>query len=586
VRKNPQAIACRWLTALILLFLAGTGCTRTPSRTDEWIAQEVSKSVESSAHPAVREMPPETPAPRIILPPAGPGEVKLALLDALRLALANSHDIQIAGFQPPAAEQDITVAEAVFDPSAFATSTVGRVSRPIQSLLDTGAAQAGLLTQNTWSWQAGLKTKIPTGGTFAMYEASDYLSTNSRLTIPNPQDTTRLTMELAHPLLRGAGWEYNTAPVRVANLNSAVSFQDFRKNVQDVVATLVNAYWQLAFDLESVRVSRASRDLAAEVWRREKSRRAQGVSSDIDLNRAAAAMALRKADVIRSESQARDSMDRLKLLLNSPDLLLSGETRIIPVEAPRFFLVAVDRTAAIASALVRRPDLERARAAVAVNRIRLDVADRDRLPKLDATLRYILNGLGTDMGTALENQNLGDRISWNAGLELEVPLGNRAADATRRKRLLEYDQSLVELDRLAAQAIQEVNAAARAVMLAREEVEATLQAKAATAITVQGEQRRFELNQTTNDELLRAQETLAQAERDHLKALLNFNLGLVSLARAQGILLDNQGIEIFQPSSTPDHPRPLGLRMKPAKEDSPPAKPPAPESKSAKETKP
>jgi outer membrane protein len=543
-----------------LTALVGAGCAQEPTRTQEWIAREVSKSLESSARPAVKELPAGAPAPK---PPAPvDGEVRLTLVDALTLALANNHDIQIAGLQPPTAEQDITVAEAVFDPAVFGSNTVGRVSRPIQSILD-GVSQQGVLIQNTVSWQAGLRQKLPTGGTLALYEATDYLNTNSTLTIPNPQNVTRTTVELAQPLLRGGGLEYNRAAIRVANLNSAVSFQDFRKSVQDAVAAVVNAYWQLAFDLESIRVSRASRDLAAEVLRREQARRARGVSSDLDLNRAAAAVALREADVVRAENQARDTMDKVKFLLNSPDLSLAGETRLIPIETPRFFLVDVDRTAAIATALVRRPDLERARNAVAINRIRLDVADRDRLPKLDATMRYIMNGLAIDYVPSIENQDPGERISWNVGVELEVPLGNRSADATRRKRILEYDQSLVETSKLVAQVMQEVNGAARAVVLARGEVEATLTAKTAAAKTVHGEQRRFELGETTNDELLRAQETLTTAERDHLRALLNFNLGLVSLARAQGVLLENQGIDVFQPSSTPEHPRPVGLRMAP-----------------------
>ncbi|MCX5655349.1 MAG: TolC family protein [Planctomycetota bacterium] len=563
MRARRHAICLPYALAVAILFFVGTGCARTPTRTDEWIAQEVSKSLASAARPAVTEVPPNAPAPK---PPAPvDGEVRLTLVQALGLALANNHDIQIAGFQPPTAEQDITVAEAVFDPAAFASSTVGRVDRPIQSILDTGATQQGLLVQNTVAWQAGLRQKVPTGGTLAVYESSDALNTNSTLTIPNPQNVTRTTVELAQPLLRGAGAEYNQAPIRVANLNSAVSFQDFRKGVQDVVAGVINAYWQLAFDTESVRATRASRDLAAEVLRREQARRARGVSSDLDLNRAAAAVALRDADVVRAENQTRDAMDKLKLILNSPDLSLAGDTRIMTIETPRFFLVDVNRSAAIATALVRRPELERARNAVAINRIRLDVADRDRLPKLDATLRYIMNGLGVDLDQSLENQDPGERISWNAGVELEVPLGNRSADATRRKRLLEYDQSLVELDKLANQVMQEVNGAARAVLLARGEIEATLTAKTAAARTVQGEQRRFELGKTTNDELLRAQETLATAERDYLKALLNFNLGLVSLARAQGVLLENQGIDIFRPPSTPDHPRPLGLRLAPTR---------------------
>ena len=562
-RRYAARLGCA--TVVAIWALVGMGCARTSDRTDEWIAQEVSKSLESSARPAVREVPPAGPSPKP--PPPVDGEVRLSLFQTLGLTLANNHDIQIAGLQPPTAAQDVTVAEAVFDPLIFASNTTGRVDRPIQSLLDTGATQQGVLLQKTVSWQAGLKQKVLTGGTLAVYEAADYMNTNSTLIIPNPQNVTRTTIELAQPLLRGGGVEYNQAAIRVANLNSAVSFQDFRRGVQDAVASVITAYWQLAFDIESVRVSRVSRDLAAEVLRREQARRARGVSSDIDLNRAAAAVALREADVVRAENQARDAIDKLKFLMHSPDLSPAGETRIVPVEAPRFFLVDVDHAAAIATALVRRPDMERARNAVAINRIRLDVADRDRLPKLDATLRYIMNGLSVDYVPSVESQNLGERTSWNAGVEFEMPIGNRSADATRRKRVLEYDQALVELDKLANQVMQEVSGAVRAVRLARDEIEATLNAKTASARAVQGEQRRFELGETTNDELLRAQETLATAERDYLRALLNFNLGLVSLGRSQGVLLENQGIEIVQAPSTPGHPLPLGLRMAPPKEE-------------------
>ncbi len=100
----------------------------------------------------------------------------------------------------------------------------------------------------------------------------------------------------------------------------------------------------------------------------------------------------------------------------------------------------------------------------------------------------------------------------------------------------------------------------RAVLQARQEVEATLEATAASSRQVIGERRRYELGQTTNDELLRAQETMATARRNYLRALLNFNLGLVSLARAEGVMLESQGIEVFNPEATAGHPRPLGLR--------------------------
>jgi outer membrane protein TolC len=563
---HPCRPSVRWgtLAAVGLLGLAAAGCGQPSGRDDAWIAEEICKNLRASSQAAV---PPKEAADRSKAaapgkPSAAPGagEVTLSLLDALHRALANNHDIQIAGYQPPIANQDVAAAEAIFDPAFFLSNTAGRVDRPVQSILDTGATQADVLVQDTWSWQTGLRSKIPTGGTLALYQASDFQETNSRFTVPNPQYATRFAMELAQPLLRSGGIEYNRAAIRVANLNASVSYQDFRKAVSDVVAAVVNAYWQLVFDLESLRVSRASHDLAAEVLRRETARQALGVSSEVDLSRAQAAVALRRADMVRAENQTRDSMDRVKLLLNAPDLPLALDARVRPTDPPRFYVADVNRTEAIATALARRPDLERARTALAINRIRVDAADHERLPKLDATLRYTMNGLGSTLVQGLEQQDPGERITWSAGLEFELPLGNRAAEATRRKRLLEFDQSLVELDRLAAQATQEVNAAARAVLLARDEVEAALQAKTAADRMVRGEQRRFELGQTTNDDVLRAQETLAQAERDYIKALLNFNLALVSLERAKGTLLETQGVEVFQPEAPADHPRPLGLR--------------------------
>ena len=597
--------------ALTFCALAASGCSQR-SGNHEWIAQEVYRSLQASQKTVAADLhksedPPadrglaagEPTPPTLLRPPKQPagceereqprlrrpegpastpkpgdaaapktdaaplvGEVRLTLTETIRIALQNNHDIQVAGYQPPEARLDLIAAEAVFDPSLFATSTAGRTDRPTQSQLEAGFTATKLI-QDTWSFQAGLKQKVPTGGTFAIYQASDYLNSNSTFVLPNPQYATRLAIELGQPLLRGAGIEYNEAPIIVANLNAEISFQDFHKAVADVVASVVNAYWQLAFDLDSVRVAQVSLDLAREVLRRETARRQLGASAETDFARAQAAVAIRRADLLRAQNQARESMDRLKLVLGAPNLPLAGDARVIPVEPPRYFVVDINRSEAISTALSRRPELARARGAIAINHIRVRAADNERLPKLDATLKYNMNGLGTTLAQGMEMQDISELITWSAGLEFEWPIGNRAADAMYRKRLLELDQSVADLERLANQATQEVNASVRAVLLARQEVEATLEAKDAAGRTVRGEQQRFELGEITNDELLRAQETLARAERDYLQALLNFNLGLVSLARAEGALLDNEGIEVFQPEATPERPRPLELRLGP-----------------------
>jgi outer membrane protein len=494
-----------------------------------------------------------------VTPAVGP--IRLTLAEFLKRTLAGNSDIQIAGYGPPQSREDITMAESIFDPIIFGSTSAGRLKRPTQSELDTGATSKSSLIQQTWSFQGGVRDKLPTGGTFAIYQSSDYMDTNSVFTVPNPQYSTRLTFEYSQPLLRSGGVGYTTAPIRVATLNAEISVQDFRKQVTDTIATAISSYWQLVFDMEAARVSQVSLDLAADVLRREKAHLALGVSSAVDVNRAEAAVSLRQAEVVRAKNQVRDDIDRLKLLMNATDIPLTGDTEIVPLDSPRYYVADINRSEAIATALEHRPELLRGRRAVDIQRIRVDVAAQDRLPELNATLRYVLNGLGRAFHQGIEQQSFTDLNTWSVGLEFEFPIDNRAANAAHRRRQLEYQQSVKDLDRLSSQATQEVIATARAVMQARQEVEANLEAAQAASRQVQGEQRRFDLGQTTSDELLRAQETQAQAQRDYLKALLNFNLGLISLARAEGVMLESQGIEIFSFESATVGAQPLGLRQ-------------------------
>ncbi len=504
---------------------------------------------------------PPTPTPEAKVP-APEGPVSLTMLEAIRYALAGNHDVQIAGYEPVRTATDITLAEAVFDPAAFASTTFGGVGRPIQSLLDTGVTR-GELDEETWNFQGGLRKRFITGGEFALFENLDYLDTNSTLTFPDPQYRANLTAQLKHPLLRGAGPMVNRAVIRVATLNTEISFEDFRQKLIDVLAEVAGVYWQLAFDRELVRIEQESADQAAEVLRREGVRRDQGISKDVDVERAKTALATRRARLVRAQIRTRNTGDRIKLLLNSGAVPLDSDVEVLTADALAFVHVAVDRSEAVSKALANRPDVAGARTAIEAGRIRVDVAGHERLPKLDAVLKYTMNGLDTGLGGAVGDQNPGGPFDWSAGLELEVPLGNRAAGAEHLKRRVEYEQALLVADRAAARAIQEVNLAVRGVTAAKDEVDAALKAREAARATVSGELARFELGQTSNFDLLAAQDVLAQAERDYAQALLAFNTSLADLGRAQGTLPEDLGIELLRPGAdTRQHPlEPVHGRM-------------------------
>jgi len=521
------------------------------------------------------------PAPEPPRPPK-PGEVRLTLFDAVRTALENNQDVQIAGYGPLLAEADLVTARAAYDPNLAVSTTFGRSKRPIASQLDTGAILDQALTEDTWQASGSITQRVPTGASVSLKQELSYLDTNSRLIVPNPQYTTRLSAEVNQPLLKGFGDPAAQAAIRIATLTTGVTLEDFRQKVSEIISRVTAAYWQVAFDLETVRVYREALEMAREVHRREQVRAGRGVSNDLNVARAASAVATREAELVRAEIRAKNSADQLKLLLNSPDVPVESDTTIVPIEQPRFFIVDVDRTAAMTRALARRPELERARRTIAVNRIRVDVADRERLPKLDALLRYTLHGLGSDLGAGIDSQHLRDPVTWVAGLEFEVPLGNRAAQAEHQRRRVEFEQTLLEADRLTDEILQEVSLAVRAVLQGRDEVESTLAARDAARKVLHGETVRMELqpmDRRTNEELLRAQDLVADAEQNHLLSLLNFNLALTELARAQGTLIEDNDVRIVWPDADrPARLAPLGARFAPKadapEKNAPPDQPP------------
>ncbi|HUU09406.1 MAG TPA: TolC family protein [Phycisphaerae bacterium] len=555
-----------WATAA----LAAAGCdTSWNARERQGARAALARIRSAAASKQAAAQPPGAPA----APAARPvkqGEVRLTLFDALRIAIQNNHDIQIAGYDPLIAETDVVTARAAYDPNLVLSNTFGRAKRPIASQLDTGGIRDTHLTEDTWQFRGGMAQRIGSGATVSLTQEMNYLDTNSQLIQPNPQYTSRLVGEVSQPLLKGFGDPLGRAAIRIANLAAGVSLHDFRQKVMEVTAKVTAAYWQVAFDLDMARVFRESLEMAREVERREKARAGQGISNDLNIARAVSSVATREVEVLRAENRARNSADELKRLLNAPDMPVDSDVALVPIEQPRFFLVDVDRTASMTRALSRRPELDRARATLAINRIRVDVSDRQRLPKLDALLRYSLNGLGNDLGASMDSQRLPDPATWSAGLEFEFPLGNRAAEAERQRRRVEYEQALLGADRLTDQVLQEVSMAARAVLQGRDEVESTLRARDAARKVIHGETVLMDLqpmDRQSNEQLLRSQDILAAAQRDHLVALLNFNLALTELSRAQGTLVEDTNIEIvWSEADRPGRLAPLGARL-PEKND-------------------
>jgi outer membrane protein len=502
---------------------------------------ELKKSEEKQPEPA---QPPKQYQRKPEVAPAL-GKVYLTLFEAIRHSFEGNHDIRVVSHLPNQAQEELTGAESVYDASLFLDSTHGETYGPWRTS-QAGAPLDNTLAQKESQVKVGVKKPLTTGGSLSVYQEMDYFDSKSLEISPDSKYASAPSVEFTQPLLKGMGSKAERADISIANLKLDISQQEFHRTVIDVANRVSQVYWQLFLARELVAISQQAFDMAEEVHRREATRYAEGISKQLDVDRARAAAEDRRSNILRAKERVQVEMDQLKFLLNWSDITIDSKVELIPIQTPKTVVEDVDEVEAIVTALENRPEFAKAKYVVDISQIREELARHEKLPELDALARYSFNSHGNDITDAIGLNQWDENNSWVVGLEFKWPIGNSAAKALYRKRLSENKQARSEVQREMDRIKREVKQAIYEIKLAKENIGTTGRAKAATEMVVKGEFARFELGKVTNEELLRAQDLLAGASQNHIRAIIDYNIALSALARAQGVLghgLSIEGIE-------------------------------------------
>ncbi len=471
--------------------------------------------------------------------------VGVTLEDCLRRALAHNLTIQIARFGPAVRSAGVREAEALFDPSWFMNNAVSRIRR------DAGTALAGAatLTAKQWDFASGVAALLPTGGTVRLAQDWTFLDSNSAFIMPNPQYDSELVLEIAQPLLRDAGPFVTRSPIVLARLDHTISLADFETALLDTLLEVERTYWQLVVAETRVRAVREAVEAAEENLRIARLRHREGKDPRVIVSLAESAVTSRQADLLVAELDLARTSDRLKRLLNDPELPLDDPSILRAAEQPLHTPLPVDRALlheSMRTAMMKRPELARADAAIEQAAVRERVARNGLLPRLDLVGSYGLNGLDNQLGNALDEGFGTEFFDWLVGVEFEVPLGNRArASAYDRARLQQAEATRRHEDTRQA-ILLEISEAVRNLAAAEETIRATRAAREAAEQTLRDQQANVTAGAALVKDLLEAQRDLADAKVREMEALAGYMTALASLQRAQGTLLAYNHIRLVE----------------------------------------
>lgn len=474
--------------------------------------------------------------------------VPLDVNQLLFLALKNSAQVQVYSEVPLIRETAINEAVAAFDWTKFAEALWRDVSEPVGSSLTVGGTGDRFLEEQFTS-SVGLRRRTRSGGQFEVSQQIGWQDTNSSFFIPDNQGTSRLTLGFTQPLLRGRGRSYNESLIVLAKIDVETANQEFKRQLQSHLMEVVRGYWALYLERGSLAQKVGLYEQTKGVFNQLQARKRID-AGQTQLASAAAALENRRADLIRSRAAVANAETRLRALINASSL--NEPTEFIPTQPPSFDLHDADTLSEVETAVQHRPEIASALKEIKAGCVRLKMAEHEMLPQLNLITQTYVAGLqgDSDIGQAIVDQFSDGAPSYSAGLQFEVPIGRRAANARLTRRLIEARQ-LQQQYRTALENVKaEIEIAVRELHTSYREMFAkfrSMESARNEAITIEARWKRNADGGTSSlnlDALLRAQERVTDAEFEYLSAQLTYNLSLMNLRRANGTLLQTENVQI------------------------------------------
>ncbi len=513
-----------------------------------------------------------------LLPAGSP--LPLSLEDAFRLALRQNLDLRSERYTKDIAEMDIQKAQGAFDPYVFSHFSYDFSSEPLSSQLQGAGTQ--YFKRRAALFDVGLGKPIKTGGLLELKLDMNRYESNSTFLIINPYYTTRLNLSLTQPILKNAGIVFQTAPIRIAQNLHLISVDRWEEYIANILVKVSQAYWNLAFAVENLKVRKKSLALAEELLRDNETQVRLGTMAPIDLLQSKTGIALRKEEVISAEATLESAQDVLKELLQLDRAPTYSATQVIPTDVPSTPPPREKGSLedAIAIALKNRPEYRAALKDLETKNLQIRVAENQLLPVLDFIGSVGLNGLaGTAVPTtdfsAIEEMSpleqllvlIGaipsptftspldgkwkesydelfrpDSYQWNVGLRFQYPLGNNTGKAEYRKAKMDSLRALWALRSLEQKVVLEVKEAWRALEVNRKKIKISETSVRLARQQLKAEHKRLTLGLSTNYQVLQMEEDLRKAQINRLRAKVNYWKARAKMLKATGMFLQQEKI--------------------------------------------
>lgn len=451
------------------------------------------------------------------------------------------------------------------DPIVFAYASFAHNTTPLSNVQ---LSETSYLINNGRVYQYGYIQQFLPGTSVQFTFTESRSDVNSPTSLLNPSVSGNLDLFLTQNLLQGFGRSVNARNIVVAKNNEKVNELQLKQQVITTVAAVLNLYWDLVSFNDDVRLKQAALAAARKLEEDNRAEARLGAVAQIDVTRAEAEVQAREQDLAISQTNLLEQEIVLKNALSRHGIEDPSieEVRVIPldhIEVPPT-QPAHPVKELVAQAIATRPDLEQTRIDIRSS-ITMLAGSRNALrPTLNAFAEFTNHGLSGSPNPLNVNNLYGapdpyyiggygdflgqifrrDFPDYSIGIQLNIPLRNRVAQADYATDLLALRQNQLQLQRSINQVGVDVRNAEIGLEQAHSRYVAAVRARELAQQAEHAEELNYQYGKSTVFQVIQAQRDVVTAQTEEVQSMANYTHARIAFDQATGVTLDANHIEM------------------------------------------
>jgi outer membrane protein TolC len=479
-----------------------------------------------------------------------------------------------------------------YDPTFTSQISYDDRKTPVNNPLTSGTgatATAASLVTHTATYNNSVTEGFSTGTIATLAWNNIRSSSGSTFNFFNPAVQSALVVSLQQELLNGFGRWVNRRNIMIAKNNRRLADYVFEQQAITTVTNTVTAYWELVFARANVEVQQQAVATSQRLYGDNKKQLEIGTMAPLDVTRAEAQLATDQQNLIIAQTTKLNDEQILKNAITTDPLAANLiNVEIIPTDkaTPPSASEAPSFEESIKEAFQKRPELLEQQINITNAGIDARATGTALRPTASLFAQYTSQGLAgvspingtpiTTAGAPIVNANGtpvgGDFVpltsipvigrneqgfttaqsqifhntfpDYLVGVNVQIPIRNRAAQATNQHSILTLRQIEAQMQQLKNFAVVDVRTAYITLLQDRAQVATASEARKLQQETFDAEQKKYQLGASTVYQVILTQRDLVNAQGAELRALANLLEAKAQYERAVGRTLDVNRVTI------------------------------------------